>query len=96
MVCRASINIEPVRTGIARSVDCEYGSGMDLFVPALTTHPMTQVGYEVMLAIYKRMIGTSPLILAQIMMQKKLTLFVPLHVNNKPHDKVQFVRLFLN
>jgi hypothetical protein len=29
---RASVNIEPVRIGLARSVDCEHGSRMDLFL----------------------------------------------------------------
>jgi hypothetical protein len=56
---RVSINIKVVRNTLARSVDCEHGSEIDLFVPAPTTHPVTQVGYNVMLAMYKRMISTS-------------------------------------
>jgi hypothetical protein len=93
---RMSVNIEPVRTGLARSVDYKYGSGMDLFAPGPTTHSMTQVDYKVMLAMCKRIISTSPVMLVQIIMQKKLALFVPLHVNNKSHNEMQFVCLFLN
>jgi hypothetical protein len=79
----------------SESVDCEHGSGMDLFGPAPTTYSVTQVGY-VMLIMYKRIINTSPLMYVQIMMQEKLTLFFPLQVKNKPHDDVQFVCSFFN
>jgi hypothetical protein len=47
---KASINIQPVRIGLERSVDSEYGSRMDLFVPAPTTQLVTQVGHNIMLA----------------------------------------------
>ncbi len=38
---RAFINIEVVRVGLARSVDHERGSRIDLLMPAPTTHPVT-------------------------------------------------------
>jgi hypothetical protein len=58
---KASINIEPVRIGLARSVNCEHGSRMDLFAPAPTIHLVGQAGYNVMLVMYKRMSGKSSL-----------------------------------
>jgi hypothetical protein len=69
---------------------------MDLFAPAPVTHPVTQEGYNVMLATYRRINSVSPLMFVQIIMQEMLTLFFPLQVKYKPYDKVQFVHLFLN
>jgi hypothetical protein len=69
---------------------------MDLIVPAPSTHPVTQVGHDVMLTMYNTMNFNSSLMYVQIMTQKKLALFFPLQVKNKPHDKVKFMRLFLN
>jgi hypothetical protein len=51
------------------------GAEWNLFAPAPTTHLMTQVGYNVVLAMYKRMNSTGPLRYVQIMMLWKLTLF---------------------
>jgi hypothetical protein len=65
---RASRNIELVRIGLVRSVDFEHESKMDLFTSSTTTHPVNQVGYNVILAMNKRMIGTSSLIYEQITM----------------------------
>jgi hypothetical protein len=71
----ASVNTEPVRIGLARLVDCEHGSRMDLFALAPTTHLVTQVGYNIMPVMYMRMSSTSPLMCVQIMMREKPTLF---------------------
>ncbi len=62
---RASINIEPVRIGLAMSVDCEHGRRMDLFVPAstCTTYPVNQVGYNVMLVIYVQKNGCTSIVM---------------------------------
>ncbi len=38
-MAKAVINIQLVRLGLARSIDCEHGTGMDLFAPVSTTHP---------------------------------------------------------
>jgi hypothetical protein len=92
---RASRNIELARIGLVRSVDCEHESEMALFASATTTHPINQVDYKVILAMYRRMIGTSSLMYEQITMQGKLTLFFPLQFRKKPHDDEQFVHLFL-
>ncbi len=49
----ASINTKPMRIGIAGSVDFEHGTRKDLSAPAPTTHPMIQVGHDVVLRMYK-------------------------------------------
>ncbi len=50
---KASINIQPVRTGLVRSVDCEHKSRMDLLVPVPTTHLVTGIGHNIMLAFIR-------------------------------------------
>jgi hypothetical protein len=56
----ASINIQLVGIGLARSVDSEHGTGMDLIKLAPSTHPMSYVGCNIMLVMYERMNITSP------------------------------------
>jgi hypothetical protein len=44
---KGCINIEPVRTGIMESVDCENGTGQNgLIMPPPTAHPLTQVRHN--------------------------------------------------
>ncbi len=77
---KESINNELVGIWLARLVDCEHGSKIDLFEPAPTTHLVTQVGYNVMLlcTVLKRINSTNPLIYEQIIKRKKLILYFPL------------------
>jgi hypothetical protein len=49
---KASANTERVRIGLARLVDCEHGSRMDLFALAPTTYLVRQVGYNIMPVMY--------------------------------------------
>ncbi len=55
-----SINTRPVGNGPAGSVGCEHGTSMDLIVPAPATHPLTQVGLDIVLSMYKKMTVNSP------------------------------------
>jgi hypothetical protein len=68
---RMSINIEFLKIRLVRSVESNHESRMDLFQPALITHSMTQVCHNVMLAMYKKMLSTSPLMYVQLMMHEK-------------------------
>jgi hypothetical protein len=52
-MAKVFINIYLVRIGPARSVDYKQGTGMDLIAPAPTVDPVTQVSYNIMLAMYK-------------------------------------------
>ncbi len=56
---RASANIEPARIGLARLVDCEYWEQNGPLRECTYHNPVTQVGYNVMLAMYNRLISTS-------------------------------------
>jgi hypothetical protein len=52
---KASMNIQPVRVGLVKSVD------WDPITPVPIKYPMTQVGCNIMFAMYKRMNITSML-----------------------------------
>jgi hypothetical protein len=41
---RTSTNVQLVRTGLIKSVDCKHGTRMDQIAPAPVTHPVAQVG----------------------------------------------------
>ncbi len=49
-----SINIQPAGNWLAGLVDCEHGTTTDLTPPALTTHPVTQEGDNIVLRVYEK------------------------------------------
>jgi hypothetical protein len=55
-----SINTRPIGNRLAGSVDCEHGTSMDLIMPAPATHPLTQVGLDIVPSMYKKMTVNSP------------------------------------
>ncbi len=50
---KVSRNIQLMRIGLVTSKDWEHGIRMDHTAPVPTTYPVTQVGYNTMLAMYK-------------------------------------------
>ncbi len=70
---RVPINTHPMGNGPAGPVDCEHETSIDLIVSAPTTHPVTQVGHDIVLGMYKKRMLTH-ISLCQII-ALKVTLF---------------------